>query len=87
MTPNPKDTASPKVRVVLITATHFYHYVDLVVEAWDGAPEDAGGQRSNLRGMAGPCHEGSTSDQDGQIWNSDTCPAGQPVFAVTFTRK
>jgi hypothetical protein len=29
----------------------------------------------------------SGSDQVFQTWNSDICPADQPVFAVTFTRK
>jgi hypothetical protein len=26
-------------------------------------------------------------DQVFQTWNSDICPAGQPVFAVMFTRR
>jgi hypothetical protein len=33
-----------KNRLLLLTAAHFYHFADLIVEAWDGVPDDVSEQ-------------------------------------------
>jgi hypothetical protein len=67
-----------KNRLVLITAAHCYHYADLVVEAWEGAPDDVGEQWDEQQDARVELTEGVV-----EVWElAAGQPSGGPVALV-----
>jgi hypothetical protein len=67
-----------KDRLVLLTAAHFYHFADLVVEAWDGVPDDVGEQWDEQQDAQVELTEGVV-----EVWElAAGHPSGGPVALV-----